>query len=1163
MKQNFHTFSINELNQATTIAKIDQQFTQWLTTQNHGLYKQLLNYRSGSTPENRQDHSHYLIAMAQYLEHFLVEFFVIEPEYHLAQLQQQSNDVIFIFKSWYVTRKAKRCAKKPNISRTFEDLTQWLSKKITDKNNDIEIAISTLGVKWLNNKDKHSDDIDQLIDWCTLALITPEGQNYVSSWSSFRLPQKLDFQALVPTEKENDKLGRLQGCSHTLRQRDGFALTDNRMTQREVLSEVEYCVYCHKNDGDFCSKGFPVKRSQPELGLKKGELGDYLTGCPLDEKISEMHALKKDAKGIAALAMVMLDNPMCPATGHRICNECMKGCIYQKQTPVDIPQVETGTLTDVLNLPWGVEIYHLLTLWNPLKATDWMLQPYNGKKVLIMGMGPAGFTLSHYLTLAGFAVVGCDGLKIEPIDQQLINTPIQHFETITEKLDQRIIAGFGGVAEYGITNRWDKNFLKLIYLTLVRRQYFQVFGGVRFGGTITVEDAWQLGFNHLAIAVGAGLPKALPIKNSMAPGMRQANDFLMALQLTGAAKKESLANLQVRLPAVVIGGGLTGVDTATEVQAYYLAQIEKTQQRYLALSERLGEAHIRAQFDDKSFTVLHEFLTHAHELQSERAQAKQENRKPNLIRLLRRWGGVSIVYRKGMQDSPAYQRNHEELNKALEEGIYYLEGLSPDTVELDEHGHVHQLRCIANVQNEEQQWIASNEHHAIAAKAIFVATGAKPNVAYSFEHQGSFVRKKMEYEAYEDINGQLSTIVTGEHVKAEQFGAFTSYDHNDKRVTFLGDTHPLFHGNVVKAIASAKRTYPKIIAHLNQHDKESEQYSVEKDYLTFRRLMDSQFKSTVISTSRLTPSTIELVVHSPMAVHNFKPGHFYRVQNFETNATIISTKIASGTLETSLQTEAIALLGTKVDQQQGTVTLMVQETGVSSRLVSLFKAGQSISLMGPTGVRTRITPEKPNESVLIVGGRMSIASTLTVATALKEQDIRVCYLASFQTAEELYYRTQLETCCDQIIWLTHTGQPIQNPRPQDRTLSGDWITALRKYGYDLQLESINRVLLIGSVQMIKTLNQERSNPTSIINKNAQWTASVYGPMQCMLKGVCAQCLQWQIDPKTGQRTKAVFACSWHDQPLEIIDLDNLQQRLNQNQMQEKLNNLWLDYLLQI
>ncbi len=43
-----------------------------------------------------------------------------------------------------------------------------------------------------------------------------------------------------------------------------------------------------------------------------------------------------------------------------------------------------------------------------------------------------------------------------------------------ESLDDRVMAGFGGVAEYGITVRWDKNFLKLVRLLLERRSEFQL-----------------------------------------------------------------------------------------------------------------------------------------------------------------------------------------------------------------------------------------------------------------------------------------------------------------------------------------------------------------------------------------------------------------------------------------------------------------------------------------------------------------------------------------------------------------------------------------------------------------------------------------------------------------------------------------------------------------
>ena len=73
------------------------------------------------------------------------------------------------------------------------------------------------------------------------------------------------------------------------------------------------------------------------------------------------------------------------------------------------------------------------------------------------------------------------------------------------------------------------------------------------------------------------------MKNNLIRGIRKASDFLMALQLTGAFKREALPNLQARLPAVVIGGGLTAIDTATELMAYYPLQVEKTLAQYETL----------------------------------------------------------------------------------------------------------------------------------------------------------------------------------------------------------------------------------------------------------------------------------------------------------------------------------------------------------------------------------------------------------------------------------------------------------------------------------------------------------------------------------------------------------------------------------------------------
>ena len=87
---------------------------------------------------------------------------------------------------------------------------------------------------------------------------------------------------------------------------------------------------------------------------------------------------------------------------------------------------------------------------------------------------------------------------------------------LREPLDERVMAGFGGVAEYGITVRWDKNFLKVVRLLLERRDRFALFGGVRFGGTLDAEDAFALGFDHVALAAGAGRPTVLDLPNGLA-----------------------------------------------------------------------------------------------------------------------------------------------------------------------------------------------------------------------------------------------------------------------------------------------------------------------------------------------------------------------------------------------------------------------------------------------------------------------------------------------------------------------------------------------------------------------------------------------------------------------------------------------------------------------
>src|SRR5579859_4776760 len=644
--------------------------------------------------------------------------------------------------------------------------------------------------------------LDALEAW--LAVRRANLHDPLRRWASLHVPKNVDWSQLVEVVRPDPVMPELfVGPEHERRQRTGFSLTDRRMHRREVESEIEYCMLCHDRDKDSCSKGLLDAKTG---AVKKNPLGVALDGCPLEEKISEMHAMRQAGELVAAMALIAVDNPMCPGTGHRICNDCMKACIFQKQEPVNIPQVETRVLTETLALPWGLEIYQLLTRWNPLNIDRPQMRPYNGRNVLVVGLGPAGYTLAHHLACEGFGVVAVDGLKIEPIDPKLVGdaatppTPIESATVLYGELQDRKLLGFGGVSEYGITVRWDKNFLTIVQLTLARNRHIKMYGGVRFGGTITLDDAWALGFDHVAISAGAGRPTVIDMKNNLARGIRKASDFLMALQLTGAYKHTSIANLQVSLPAVVIGGGLTAIDTATELLAYYQVQLEKELERF-ELLQRSGqsEAELRKLFDDEEWATLQRHLGHARELRAEKERAAAEGREPQVQKLLDSWGGVTLVYRKGLNDSPAYRLNHEEVAKSLEEGVRYMEHMSPLEAVLDDLRHVKAVRFQR----------ADGSSVELPATTVCVAAGTSPNVIYEKEYPGTFELddRKHYFRPFVAKTDEAGRTALERAARAGD-GFFTSYLRDGHCVSFYGDNHPHYAGSVVRAMASAKDGYP-------------------------------------------------------------------------------------------------------------------------------------------------------------------------------------------------------------------------------------------------------------------------------------------------------------------------------------------------------------------
>ncbi|MBR1857189.1 MAG: NADPH-dependent glutamate synthase [Oribacterium sp.] len=264
----------------------------------------------------------------------------------------------------------------------------------------------------------------------------------------------------------------------------------------EAKLEAERCLNC-KNP--LCMKGCPVSIHIPDFITKVKE-GD-----------------------IAGAADVIALSSALPAVCGRVCpqeTQCEGKCVRGiKGEPVSIGKLERYVAD------WAREHDYVAA-----KAGE-----PNGKKVAVIGSGPAGLTCAGDLAKLGYDV------------------------TIFEAFHQP-----GGVLVYGIPEfRLPKDRVVRPEIENVKKLGVKIDTNVIVGRSLTIDELLnEEGFDAVFIGSGAGLPKFMNIPGETANGVYSANEFLTRNNLMKAFLKEADTPIKVGKKVVVVGGGNVAMDAA-------------------------------------------------------------------------------------------------------------------------------------------------------------------------------------------------------------------------------------------------------------------------------------------------------------------------------------------------------------------------------------------------------------------------------------------------------------------------------------------------------------------------------------------------------------------------------------------------------------------------
>ncbi|MCV3769663.1 oxidoreductase [Wolbachia endosymbiont of Dipetalonema caudispina] len=205
------------------------------------------------------------------------------------------------------------------------------------------------------------------------------------------------------------------------------------------------------------------------------------------------------------------------------------------------------------------------------------------------------------------------------------------------------------------------------------------------------------------------------------------------------------------------------------------------------------------------------------------------------------------------------------------------------------------------------------------------------------------------------------------------------------------------------------------------------------------------------------------------------------------------------------------------------------------------------------------------KNIMLIGGGVGNAVLFSIGKACLENKNEVLYFAGYKKLNDVFKQTLIEYAATIVVWVCEEGL-IKANRSQDRSFHGNIVDAIVSYQHgilgntEVNLDAIDQIIVVGSDKMMKTVNEARKTVLRpYLRSGHVAVSSINSPMQCMMKEICAQCVQRHINMETGKES-FIYSCSRQDQDMDFVDFDFLSERLKQNSLQEKLTAKWIDHV---